>query len=76
MATTDTSEKGLESLIVKSLVEEGGYIGFCDHRVPPNVPLENYVHYLDCVRRVWGRSVNLKPMGMRQAAQVCEKADS
>ena len=37
------------------LVEEGGYIGFCDHRVPPDVPLENYVHYLATVRRVWGR---------------------
>jgi uroporphyrinogen decarboxylase len=45
------------------LVEEGGHIGFCDHRVPPNVPLENYRHYLETVRRVWGPNVNLKPMG-------------
>lgn len=45
------------------LVEEGGFIGFCDHRVPPDVPLENYVFYLEMVRRVWGKNVNLKPMG-------------
>jgi len=43
------------------LVEEGGYIGFCDHRVPPDVPLENYVFYLEKVREIWGHDVNLKP---------------
>ena len=41
------------------LVEEGGYIGFCDHRVPPDVPLENYIFYVETVRRVWGKGVNL-----------------
>lgn len=45
------------------LVEEGGYIGFCDHRVPPDVPLDNYLYYLEMVRNVWGKGVNLKPMG-------------
>jgi uroporphyrinogen decarboxylase len=45
------------------LVEDGGFIGFCDHRVPPDVPLENYMFYLETVREVWGRDVNLKPMG-------------
>ena len=49
------------------LVEEGGYIGFCDHRVPPNVPLESYLHYLKTVRQVWGHDRNLKPMGMMRA---------
>jgi uroporphyrinogen-III decarboxylase len=44
------------------LVEEGGYIGFCDHRVPPDVPLDNYLFYLETVRKVWGKNVNLKPM--------------
>jgi len=45
------------------LVEEGGYIGFCDHRVPPDVPLENYIFYLETVRKVWGKDdINLKPM--------------
>lgn len=44
------------------LVEEGGYIPFCDHRVPPDVPLSNYVHYCRRARETWGRGVNLKPM--------------
>ena len=43
------------------LVEEGGYIGFCDHRVPPDVPYANYLHYLDCVRTIWGHDINLNP---------------
>jgi hypothetical protein len=48
----DAIEAGVRRLA--PLVEEGGFIGFCDHRVPPDVPLENYLHYLDCVRRLWG----------------------
>ena len=46
------------------LVEEGGFIGFCDHRVPPDVSLENYRFYLETVRRVWGHGIALKPMGI------------
>jgi len=46
------------------LVEQGGYIGFCDHRVPPNVPLQNYLHYLKTVRKVWGQGRNLRPTGV------------
>jgi uroporphyrinogen decarboxylase len=49
------------------LVEEGGYIGFCDHRVPPDVPLENYVFYLETVREVWGKNTHLKP---KQALKI------
>jgi len=45
------------------LVEEGGYVGFCDHRVPPDVSLDNYLFYLDTAREVWGLGVNLKPVG-------------
>jgi uroporphyrinogen decarboxylase len=44
------------------LVEEGGFIGFCDHRVPPDVPLENYVHYIKTVRHLWGRGTDLRLM--------------
>lgn len=44
------------------LVEEGGYIGFCDHRVPPDVLYSNYLFYLDTVRRLWGHETNLKPL--------------
>ncbi len=43
------------------LVEEGGFIGFCDHRVPPDVPYDNYLFYLETVREVWGGGINLKP---------------
>jgi len=50
------------------LVEEGGYIGFADHRVPPDVSLENYLFYLEQVREQWGKGVNLKPMKLAQGA--------
>ncbi len=45
------------------LVEEGGFIPFCDHRVPPDVPLQNYLHYLTVAREVWGKGISLKPIG-------------
>jgi uroporphyrinogen decarboxylase len=46
------------------LVEEGGYIPTPDHRVPPDVPLENYLFYLDEAKRVWGKDLpNLLPTG-------------
>jgi len=45
------------------LVEEGGFIPLPDHRVPPDVPLENYIHYLQLARKVWGKNLNLKPLG-------------
>jgi len=44
------------------LVEEGGFIPLPDHRVPPDVPYENYLFYLEMARKVWGKGVNLKPM--------------
>jgi uroporphyrinogen decarboxylase len=44
------------------MVEEGGFIPFCDHRVPPDVPLGNYVHYIKEAKRVWGLGAeSLKP---------------
>jgi uroporphyrinogen decarboxylase len=43
-------------------VEEGGFIPFCDHLVPPDVPLSNYVHYVNEAKRVWGAGAdNLRP---------------
>jgi hypothetical protein len=45
------------------LVEEGGYIPFCDHRVPPDVPYDNYLYYLKTIRQVWGKGINLKKTG-------------
>ncbi len=44
------------------LVEEGGYIPFCDHLVPPDVPFENYVFYLKRAREVWANDTDLNPM--------------
>jgi uroporphyrinogen decarboxylase len=44
------------------LVEEGGFIPLPDHRVPPDVPLRNYLHYLERARHVWGNDTNLRPM--------------
>lgn len=52
------------------LVEDGGFIPFCDHRVPPDVPLENYLHYVACARSVWGRDCNLRPMRRREGGQA------
>jgi uroporphyrinogen decarboxylase len=43
------------------LVEEGGFIGFCDHLVPPDVPLQNYLYFTELVRAVWGHGANLSP---------------
>jgi hypothetical protein len=46
------------------LVEEGGYIPTPDHRVPPDVPLENYLYYLERAKSVWGRGLaNIAPTG-------------
>lgn len=58
---TDGIRREVERLA--PLVEEGGYIPTPDHRVPPDVPLANYVTYLRCARAVWGRELpNLRPM--------------
>jgi len=46
------------------LVEEGGFIPHCDHRVPADVPMAHYVSYVDEAKRVWGKGLpNLRPMG-------------
>jgi uroporphyrinogen decarboxylase len=36
------------------LVEEGGYIPFCDHRCPPDVSLEKYREYVKIKRELFG----------------------
>jgi len=43
------------------LVEEGGFIPFCDHRVPPDVPLANYLHYCRKAKEIWGRNIEVGP---------------
>lgn len=57
------------------LVEEGGYIPTPDHRVPPDVSLDNYLFYLQEAKRVWGKELpNLKPTGV--ADPNAPKADA
>ncbi len=61
-----TTPEAIEAEVVRltPLVEAGGYIGFADHRVPPDVPLSNYMFYLEKVRHHWGLDhESLKPMG-------------
>lgn len=43
------------------LVEDGGYIPFADHLVPPDVPFDNYVYYVELARTIWAGGVSLKP---------------
>jgi hypothetical protein len=35
-------------------VEKGGFIPFCDHRCPPNVNPDDYLHYLDLKESMFG----------------------
>jgi len=37
---------------VRTLIRQGGYIPTVDHRVPPDVPLENYLYCLELIDRV------------------------
>lgn len=32
---------------IRPLLQEGGYIPWCDHLVPPDVPLSNYMYYVE-----------------------------
>ncbi len=34
------------------LFSQGGYIPWCDHLVPPDVPLKNYLYYLDGMKKI------------------------
>jgi len=34
------------------MVEHGGWIPSVDHAVPPDVPYENYIYYLDLVKKI------------------------
>lgn len=53
------------------LVAEGGFIPFCDHRVPPDVSLDNYMHYLQRARTVWcADHPSLRPLGRLEHASA------
>jgi hypothetical protein len=40
---------------IKPLLEQGGFIPHLDHLVPPDIPLRNYLYYLDKKRKLIGR---------------------
>ena len=46
------------------LVESGGFIPMPDHRVPPDVPFPNYVFYCQKAREIWGKNIDLPPIGV------------
>lgn len=52
------------------LVEEGGFIPFPDHRVPPDIPYENYLYYINLARDVWGQGINLPPQFVKNENPV------
>ena len=58
----------VEVLRLAPLVEEGGFIPMPDHRVPPDVPFENYLYYCRLIREVWGRGLDLPPMKLADRA--------
>lgn len=48
-------KKAIENEIIKKvpyLIGKGGYIPHVDHAIPPDVPLENYLHYREVLTRV------------------------
>ncbi len=54
------------------LVEEGGFIPFCDHRVPPDVSFEDYLYYVQRAKQVWGKGLpNLRPTGRADTSAPC-----
>jgi len=46
---------------LKPLVDEGGYLPFCDHYVPPDVSLESFLFYIGKAREIWCEGRNLQP---------------
>jgi uroporphyrinogen decarboxylase len=46
------------------LVEQGGFLPTPDHRVPSDVPLDNYIYFLNRIKKVWGKSLpDVRPTG-------------
>lgn len=55
------AEIDAEIIRLTPLVEEGGFIPFCDHRVPPDVSLANHLHYVRQAKEVWGKNIDVGP---------------
>ena len=50
-----------ELAAVQPLLLDGGYIPWCDHLVPPDVPFENYMYYVQRMKELTLDPVNWKP---------------
>ena len=46
---------------VAPLCEEGGYIPWCDHHVPPDVPLDHYLYYVERMKEMTLDPAHFKP---------------
>jgi len=59
-----TSKEAIKTEVLRlaPLVEQGGFIPHCDHLVPPDVPYQNYLFYLQTARQVWGQNCDLRPL--------------
>jgi uroporphyrinogen decarboxylase len=58
--------KAIDEMIdhLTPLVEEGGYLPMPDHRLPPDVSLENYIYYLNRIKKLWGHDLpDIRPTG-------------
>ena len=53
-ALTHTKKEVEDEVIPKAtaLFKEGGWLPFLDHSAPPDIPLENFQHYLDLILRI------------------------
>ncbi|MDD5707064.1 MAG: uroporphyrinogen decarboxylase family protein [Kiritimatiellae bacterium] len=39
---------------LRPVIEDGGYVPACDHGVPHDVSLENFRHFVECLKTVYG----------------------
>jgi len=46
---------------VRTLIRQGGYIPTVDHRIPPDVPLENYLYCLELIDQIAGEACTEPP---------------
>lgn len=62
--TLATTPEKIDRMIehLTPLVEEGGFLPTPDHRVPPDVSLDNYIYYIERIKEVWGKNApDLRP---------------
>jgi len=52
-----SGRKAIEEEVMKKvpyLLSQGGYFPAIDHSIPPDVPFENYLYYLELLRKIGG----------------------